>query len=963
MRTTRIPVRSTFAATTIAAMTLGVAPCAIAQVSGTVTLRVTDDAGEPQPFAGIELKGLNTSYSRSELTEDPSGEFRFVGVPVGSYRAQAFVDGYTSEILENIEVTPSSSRIYSVRIRRTDFSVEYEADYDEVDNIVDPTKTGTWTTMTDKFIAGTPVQNRDMEGIIALVPGVTRMGSTDSDEISIAGGGSSQIGYRIDGSSVNDAVDGGLAMELPASAIASATVTTGGVTARSGEHSTGLAEFVTKSGENELDFAYDLNFRDTDIGGLAIGDLEQVQRDVDAILRAEGTLLENEAKEGFRLLGVDPISTTEDDPNPPPRRRIEHAVSAGGPIVHDKAFFHVTLLSRADDFGSSFNEGVEQNDELVETSKLNLNVWESGNRSNRLELTTNADISDTSGFRNILATRSTNLLETGGAWNVGVNDIHVFEKNGVLTTRLQVSHQYETSRPEDVRSGAGTQYTIPLPPAGFGAYNVGATGASFDQSVTGLRTEASYARAVGKDAQHTIELGGTWDQTIFDSHAETGDQVSDLRIVNDSAALSGIPAFVGRATTYGPALRTDDAAWFAALYAQDTWRVTQNLTLDLGLRAEYQSFVGRAFVAPRFGFSLDPVGNKKTRFFGNWGIYYDRLFLNALQWEQQPDSFNSDILFTTAFQQGRRFSQTPIDEIYREALSTPEDSTQQDSVAYLVPTFHDRYVLSDDVTAPTIKDWTLGFTRQIPGKIRVEVSYRANERTHQSRIDTITRSLPTEGESRTTRDRVYGTTGTGSYRGWTVQIFKTFDKKKKHPWTAQLSYVQSKNIGPVQRQPSAVDPNDTAVEQGVLGNDRTHVVKLQANTMIMPKRLGLRCGTDFTWQTGLPYTTQLITRDGQTLTPLGQNTQRLPSTRQLNLSLSRDFSAKTTEGRGEPPTVQVRLSAFNLLGALNVVNGIEKFETPPGSSDPASFQPLRPELLVTGVDVGRSLELGLTVRF
>jgi len=963
MSSTRKFIRSAPSVTGLAmglVVALAFAPRASAQVGGTVILKVVDQDEVPQQFADVQILGIDgTTYEKRELIEAEDGSYRFVGVPVGSYQAEGFVEGYTSDILRPIVVGPNSSQSHVIHVRKTGITekvnIVYRADLD----VLDTKDTKVSTTLTGAFISKVPLQNRAVEDIVMLFPGVTRVGSSDSKDISIAGGTGAQIAYRIDGASANDAVDGGLAIQVPSSAIQSFKLITSGASARYGEQSTGVAEIVTKSGGDEADFSYELNFRDTDYGGFKLGDLEQVQHDVDRILRADGTLLENEVEEGFKLLGVDPISTLEDDPNPPPRRRIEQTVSAGGPIVRDKAFFHVTLLSRADDFGSAFNEGLDQNDELVETSKLNWNVWESEGRSNRLELTTNADISDDSGFRGLTNSRSTNLLETSGAWNVGINDLHEFANHGLLDTRIQLSHQYDTQRPEDVRTGAGTQYQVFLPPSGFTAYTVGAGGLNFDQSVTSLRGEGSYSRAVGKNAAHNVDFGGTWEQTWFKSYQEQGDDVVDLRIVSDSAALSGIPAFIGRAATYGPPLHTDDKAWFTGLYAQDTWQVTDNLTLDLGMRAEYQSFVGKAFVAPRLGFSLDPIGDGQTRFFGNWGIYYDRLFLNALQWAQNPDSFNSDILFTRAFTLGRRFGQTPIDEIYREALSTPADSTQQDSVAFLRPTIHDRFVLADNLTAPTNKDWTVGISRQIPGNIRIEVSYRANEKTHQAQTNTIVRQLPTEGTVRTVRDRVYETEGTGAYRGWTAQIFKAFDKN----WSAQLSYVQSKNIGPINQQPSAIDPNDTDVQQGVLGNDRTHVVKLQANTIIGPAKLKINCGADFTWQTGLPYTTTFITRDGRAQRFLGVNTQRLPSTRQLNFNLSHDFSVKTKEGGGELATVQLRLAAFNILDALNVVGGIGKFETPAASNDPNSFPPLRPDLLVTDVDVGRSLEFGLSVHF
>src|SRR5262249_21020927 len=44
-------------------------------------------------------------------------------------------------------------------------------------------------------------------------------------------------------------------------------------------------------------------------------------------------------------------------------------------------------------------------------------------------------------------------------------------------------------------------------------------------------------------------------------------------------------------------------------------------------------------VSPRLSLSWDPWGDGKTKVFGNWGIYYDRLFLGAVTTDQQPQSY------------------------------------------------------------------------------------------------------------------------------------------------------------------------------------------------------------------------------------------------------------------------------------------------------------------------------------
>ena len=91
----------------------------------------------------------------------------------------------------------------------------------------------------------------------------------------------------------------------------------------------------------------------------------------------------------------------------------------------------------------------------------------------------------------------------------------------------------------------------------------------------------------------------------------------------------GVPRFQFNTTDY-------------AFFAQDDWRVTPRLTLNLGLRYEYQSFPEPFLVnadlpqtsnrpsdknnfGPRIGFAADLSGDGKTSLRGGWGMYYGRV--------------------------------------------------------------------------------------------------------------------------------------------------------------------------------------------------------------------------------------------------------------------------------------------------------------------------------------------------
>ena len=195
-----------------------------------------------------------------------------------------------------------------------------------------------------------------------------------------------------------------------------------------------------------------------------------------------------------------------------------------------------------------------------------------------------------------------------------------------------------------------------------------------------------------------------------------------------------------------------------------------------------------------------------------------------------------------------------------------------------------------------------------------------------------------------------GSTGAADYRQWTVELQRPFSKG----WNANLSYTQSRAVGPVALPANFVDPTDILTANGTQSNDRTHVVKLQGFAKL-PWKIDL--SADFTWQSGTPLTAQITTDRGQVIRPFGVNTERLPSSRQFNFGLKRAF--QTADGK---ITMGAELQFFNLLNEFNVFNGLVQFDGP-GNIDPEDFPPLRPSVIPTGIDVSRSMELGFRIAF
>jgi len=72
------------------------------------------------------------------------------------------------------------------------------------------------------------------------------------------------------------------------------------------------------------------------------------------------------------------------------------------------------------------------------------------------------------------------------------------------------------------------------------------------------------------------------------------------------------------------------AQWIANVFVQDSFRARDDLTLDLGLRYDRQTFSdGTKNVAPRIGFGWNPAADPKTSVRGGYGLYYTMLRANT----------------------------------------------------------------------------------------------------------------------------------------------------------------------------------------------------------------------------------------------------------------------------------------------------------------------------------------------
>jgi hypothetical protein len=186
--------------------------------------------------------------------------------------------------------------------------------------------------------------------------------------------------------------------------------------------------------------------------------------------------------------------------------------------------------------------------------------------------------------------------------------------------------------------------------------------------------------ALGK---HTLHLGGEFQNVVAFGEIDvfgSGSVIltSDFGFAN----LNGLPgppndldipiaAAIKSAAPVQPVPIPRIPNDYIAFYAQDDWRITHNLTLNLGLRWDYDTDAtgtssdygpcpnlteqptspcvwlanvidlhhhpDKKNFGPRVGFAYDPFGKGKTVIRGGFGIYYDRIIFEVPGYERVQD--------------------------------------------------------------------------------------------------------------------------------------------------------------------------------------------------------------------------------------------------------------------------------------------------------------------------------------
>ena len=687
---------------------LAMASSAVAQGSptGTISGRVNSDAGA---LPGVTVMATSPALqgSRSAVTSE-NGDFILPLLPPGTYTVTFELQGFRT-----IQQTANLAAAQTVPI-----DVRMAAGITETVTVTGKTETfAQLATVATNYkaeeIAALPT-DRSLNATVLFAPGVFNTGpSTNSQDsttqsITISGAMSFENLFLVNGVVLNENLRGQAVPLFIEDAVQETTVSTGAISAEFGRFSGGVVNAVTKSGGNRFSGSFRTTF----------------------------------TNDNWRELTPHPNDTRVDDVVP------TYEFTGGGPIKRDRLWFFgagrvVDRVEGRQTTTTNLPYTLREEERRYEgkvTFSLNPNHTVRGSYIYR-----NRDQFNTSSFT---------ILDLRSLYDRSLPDnLRSFNYTGVISPNFFVEGTFSNRNLKFVNSGAKATDIIDGMLVVDVARNsrywsptfCGVCGVDEERNNENLVLKGSYFASTRKAGSHNVVFGyDTFNDIRLAENHQSG---SDYRILGTTSIIrDGVvyPSWTPGSSTqlqWNPidaaSLGTDFRTH--SLFANDQWRVTNRLTVNMGLRWDKndgKDSIGTTVardsgLSPRLAATFDPTGTSLWTINASYGKYIAGLAGGiadsgsnggvASNWvfDYLGPAINTDTNAPTS-------SLIPTDQAIRTLWNwfTANGGTTRPAASVDIAGVSAR--IGDNLKSPSVHEFTGGITRQIGsrGMVRVDGIYR-----------------------------------------------------------------------------------------------------------------------------------------------------------------------------------------------------------------------------------------------
>lgn len=579
----------------------------IAQGSNAGIIAGVVSAPDGNPVAGATVAVSAPDAPARIVTSADDGSFSLRDLPSGGYNIKTTAASFAPDE-ETVSVAVGRTTHLSIHLAVA--STQQSVNVTAAPVTFDTSQTSSVVNIDRDRVEELPIPSRNYLTFVLLSPQVAaanpalqQQGATPSGGTFSFGGlrpGSNAI--YLDGVNDNDEYTGGSRTQLSPEAISDFQIVNHGFSAQSGGGAGGSIDVQTRTGVNRIHG--------------------------DAFI-----FVQNGALNGTPPLGL--------YPHKPDESRVRVGVALGGPIRRDKTFYYVAAeqeMARGEDTNDLNPSTLDTiNNSIHHYAPLAGLALESGffpTTDQETELSGRIDHSLTARENIMLRYAFTNSRNVNDAFHAdeltdrtarGSSFLADNSLNGTLTSTLSESllnkFSFEVAQRRAVeRTGQSIGPGILI--AGTALF-----GTPYSGNDRRFETHTEFADTIALQLhQHFLQFGGRADHVALRTRVSDGSQ--GLFVFGNLAALqNGTPDFFTQ--SFGNFDTNLGEIRFSG-FVQDHWMTSPSLTLDYGLRYEYNrlpsSFPQDALnFSPRLGVAWTPL--KDTIIRSGFGIFYDRFVL------------------------------------------------------------------------------------------------------------------------------------------------------------------------------------------------------------------------------------------------------------------------------------------------------------------------------------------------
>src|SRR5712691_3844140 len=767
-----------------------------AQLSG----RVTDESGAVLPGVTVTATQTDTGLTRS-VTTDGTGSYVLPNLPTGPYRLEAALQGFRTYartgIVLQVAAAAAINVVLAVGNLQETVSVEAAAP------LVDVQSAGISDVVDNERIVELPLQGRQVTDLIVLAGAAVQTGVVGTRNfpggvtISVAGGLPIGVGYLLDGATHNSPQSNvNLPMPFP-DALQEFRVQTSGLSAQNGMHAAASVNAITKSGTNNFhgngfeflrdhrlnaksQFAaigadgkrQDDGLRRNQFGGTLGG---PIARDKLFFFGGyQGTRLRFRPSDQIAFVPSAAMLAGDFTAFASPACNGGRQVNLGGGFVGNRinpALFSPAAMNLArrfptatDPCGQITYTTTGDSNEGQGIGRVDYQMTKDNTVFGRYMATfVKKSPAYEGGSDNVLKVADAGIDNLAHALTLG--DTMVFGPSMVNAIRVAYNrttvNRYKSTNKDTSRLGIKLypyvrgQMAIQVP----GAFEIpaGATSAFFRNNFYQAADDLTLIRG-----SHQLGIGGNL--AYWNGHYQSSSRAAGIWIFDGSASgLALADLLLGRVTSveHGGPQDVPIHSYYLGFYGQDTWRATDRVTLNLGLRWEpyfgvsvdnnavynfnidnfRRGIKSKVFVnapagllypgddgfpsgktglnkqwknfSPRAGVAWDVNGDARTALRASYALAYDFMSSDYHQINSSAPPFGNRSLITDP--PGR------MDDPYAAVGGDPHPIVTNRDVTY--PAFGSFGTMNPGINSPRVQTWNVTFERQIGATWGAAASY------------------------------------------------------------------------------------------------------------------------------------------------------------------------------------------------------------------------------------------------